>query len=278
MQGNKNPIIIGSWLFMLGCIVLVVFAGLLRSRLAAADGTTATIAYTGAVMMAVLRDARADRLVSAINADSVSPASAGAFHHIGDIGFIGAELSLTVFLGAIAVLAFRHAVLPRWWAALTALVAVVALIGPIGWAALVLGFPVWVLVTPWLVGRTARRRAAAPVDRGCVAGGLARRRRALRRGDVAEPVAQVLQPLVPPLVRGRDALHRAARELDEVVGRDAVRLDPLARGVGQLVRRLAGGRGDELGRVDRALDRVLVLRALARRLERRAERIPVVHH
>ena len=49
--------------------------------------------------------------------------------------------------------------LPRWWAALTALVAVVALIGPIGWAALVWGFPVWVLVTPWLVGRTARSRA-----------------------------------------------------------------------------------------------------------------------
>ena len=150
VQGNKNPIIAGSWLFMLGCVVLVVFAGLLRSRL-------------GAVMMAVFGMLGQTDLVSAINADSVSPASAGAFHHIGDMGFMGAELSLAIFLGATAVLAFRHALLPRWWAALTALVAVVALIGPIGWAALVWGFPVWVLVTPWLVGRTARRRAASPV-------------------------------------------------------------------------------------------------------------------
>jgi hypothetical protein len=163
VQGNKNPIITGSWLFMIGCIVLVVFAGLLRSRLAAADRTMATTAYTGAVMMAVCGMFGQTDLVSAINADSVSAASAGAFHHIGDMGFVGAELSLTVFLGSVAVLAFRHAVLPRWWAALTGLVAVVALIGPIGWAALVWGFPVWMLVTPWLVGRTARRRAASPV-------------------------------------------------------------------------------------------------------------------
>jgi hypothetical protein len=162
VQGNKNPIITGSWLFMVGCLVLVVFAGLLRSRLADAEGghrTLGTIAYSGAVMMAVLGMLTQTDIVSAINADSVSPASAGAFHHIGDLGFMGAELSLAVFLGAVAVLAFRTAVLPRWWAALTALVAVVALIGPIGWAALIFGFPVWLLVTPWLIGRTSRRRA-----------------------------------------------------------------------------------------------------------------------
>ncbi len=163
VQGNKNPIIVGSWLFMIGCVVLVVFAGLLRSRLAAADGTAATIAYTGAVLMAVCGLFTQTDLISAINADSVSATSAGAFHNIGDMGFVGAELSLTLFLGATAVLAFRHAVMPRWWAALTGLVAVVALIGPIGWAALVWGFPVWLLVTPWLVGRTARRRAASTV-------------------------------------------------------------------------------------------------------------------
>jgi hypothetical protein len=162
VQGNKNPIISGSWLFMIGCLVFVVFAAVLRSRLAAAeDGarTLSTIAYSGAVMMAVFGILTQPDIVSAINADSVSPASAGAFHHIGDLGFMGAELSLAVFLGAVAVLAFRNAVLPRWWAALTALVAVVALIGPIGWAALIFGFPVWLLVTPWLVGRTSRRRA-----------------------------------------------------------------------------------------------------------------------
>jgi hypothetical protein len=166
VQGNKNPILLGGWLFMIGCVVLVVFAGILRSRLAAAEGGERTItrlAFTGAVMMALSGMIGQTDLVSAINADSISAASAGAFHRVGDIGFVGAELSLALFLGSVAVLAFRTAVLPRWWAALTTLVAVVALIGPIGWAALVWGFPVWMLVTPWLVGRSARKRAASPV-------------------------------------------------------------------------------------------------------------------
>jgi hypothetical protein len=166
VQGNKNPILLGGWLFMIGCVVLVVFAGILRSRLAAAEGGERTItrlAFTGAVMMALSGMIGQTDLVSAINADSISAASAGAFHRVGDIGFVGAELSLALFLGSVAVLAFRTAVLPRWWAALSLLVAIVALIGPIGWAALIWGFPVWLLVTPWLVGRTSRRRAASAV-------------------------------------------------------------------------------------------------------------------
>jgi hypothetical protein len=166
VQGNKNPILLGGWLFMIGCVALVVFAGILRSRLAAAEGGERTItrlAFTGAVMMALSGMIGQTDLVSAINADSISAASAGAFHRVGDIGFVGAELSLALFLGSVAVLAFRTAVLPRWWAALSLLVAIVALIGPIGWAALIWGFPVWLLVTPWLVGRTSRRRAASAV-------------------------------------------------------------------------------------------------------------------
>ena len=162
VQGNKNPIISGSWLYMIGCLVFVVFAAVLRGRLATAeDGarTLSTIAYSGAVIMAVFGMLTQPDIVSAIDADSISAGSAGAFHHLGDLGFVGVELSLTVFLGAVAVLALRHALLPRWWAALSALVAVVALIGPIGWAALIFGFPVWLLVTPWLVGLTSRRRA-----------------------------------------------------------------------------------------------------------------------
>ncbi len=164
VQGNKNPIILGSWLFMAGCFVFVWLASLLRTRLAAAEGgdrTAATVAYTAAVMMAVFGVLTQSDIVSGIDADSITPASAGAYHHLGDLGFVGAELALTLFLGAVAVLAFRTAVLPRWWAVPTALVAVVAFIGPIGWAALIFGFPVWLLVTPWLVGRSSRGRAGA---------------------------------------------------------------------------------------------------------------------
>jgi hypothetical protein len=164
VQGNKNPIILGSWLFMAGCFVFVWLATLLRTRLADAEGGSspaASVAYAAALMMAVFGVLTQSDIISGIDADSVTPASAAAYHRFSDLGFVGAELGVTLFLGSIAVLAFRTAVLPRWWAALTALVAVVAFIGPIGWAALIFGFPVWLLVTPWLVGRATRSRAAA---------------------------------------------------------------------------------------------------------------------
>src|ERR1044072_4567602 len=38
IQGNQNPIILGSWLWMLGCLAFLWFIALLRPRLAAAGG------------------------------------------------------------------------------------------------------------------------------------------------------------------------------------------------------------------------------------------------
>jgi hypothetical protein len=163
VQGNKNPILTGSWLFMIGCLAFVWFAGVLRSRLAAAeagDRTLSTIAFAGAVMAAAFGIAGQSDIASAINADSVSAATAGTLHRGGDVMFVGAELSIVLLLGAVAVLAFRTAVVPRWWGVAGALVAVVALIGPIGWAALIFGLPVWTLVTAGLLARAPRGRLA----------------------------------------------------------------------------------------------------------------------
>ena len=53
VQGNKNPIILGSWLFMAGCFVFVlarVASALRGSRpQREATRTAATVAYTAAV-------------------------------------------------------------------------------------------------------------------------------------------------------------------------------------------------------------------------------------
>ena len=163
VQGNKNPIILGSWLFMIGCISFVWFAGVLRSRLAAAeagDRTLSTIAFAGGVMAAAFGIGGQSDIASAINADVVSAATAGTLHRGGDVMFVGSELSIVVMLAAVAILAFRTAVVPRWWGIVGALIALVALIGPIGWAALIFGLPVWTLVTAGLLARTPRSRAA----------------------------------------------------------------------------------------------------------------------
>ena len=166
VQGNKNPLIIGSWLFMLGCVAFLWFAGMLRGRLAAAEGGTQTLAsvvFGASVATAVLGIGTQADAASAINASDISPATAGALHHIGDLFFMGAELSLIAVLVATGVLAFRFGILPRWWAAFGFVVAVVLVIGPIGWAALIFGTPVWTLGTGLLVGRTGvRRRVPVP--------------------------------------------------------------------------------------------------------------------
>ncbi len=60
---------------------------------------------------------------------------------------------------AVTALAYRTAVVPKWWRTVGAIVAVVLAIGPTGWAALIFGLPVWTLVTSVLLARTPRSRA-----------------------------------------------------------------------------------------------------------------------
>jgi hypothetical protein len=162
VQGNKNLITVGAFLFVVGCGVFLWFAAVLRSRLAAAEGehaTFSTLVFGSAVAMAVLGACTQTDIASALSADSISPATAGALHNLGDVFFIGAEVSLFGLLLGTAIVAYRTRVLPRWWASIGAVVGVVALIGPIGWAALIWGFPIWLLVTAVFLARSPRTGA-----------------------------------------------------------------------------------------------------------------------
>ena len=137
--GQQEPDHLGSWLFMIGCLVFVWFfarCSARASRRRKAGPHAQTIAYTGAVMAAVFgmliqpatssRDRRG--LISARRPPVRSTTSATCF--------VGAELSLIRLLRRVAVLAFRTAVLPRWWAVFTCWSRSSRSIGPIGWAAL----------------------------------------------------------------------------------------------------------------------------------------------
>jgi hypothetical protein len=149
---------------MVGCVTFLGFGALLRARLAAAEGgdhTLASLAFAGCTAVAVFGIGTQADLASAINASDVSPGAAGALHSAGDLFFVGAELMLIAVVVASVVLAFRTAVLPRWWAIFSALLAVVLLIGPIGWAGLIFGLPIWTIGTSLLVGRSASRRTVA---------------------------------------------------------------------------------------------------------------------
>jgi len=157
IKGNTNSILLGGWLWMLGCVAFVWFANVLRARLVDAEGGRShygTLCFAGALggavfgMLTVAGDVGA-----AINKNDISAATAGALHNGGDMFFVGAELLLILFFLGAAIVALRTRTLPRWWGYFAILIAIVLVIGPIGWAALIFGTPLWVLGTTWFLLR-----------------------------------------------------------------------------------------------------------------------------
>jgi hypothetical protein len=166
-KSDSDTIVLGGWLFMLGCLGFVTFVAGLRVRLTEAAGRASQLpmlALVGAGMAGVcgMLTAGVD-LAGGIDKNDIDPSTAATFHHSVDIFFVGAELAAILPLAAVAVLAWRTRVLPRWWAAFAGLVAVVLIVGPIGWLGLIFGLPLWTLGTSLLVllGSPNRVRAAA---------------------------------------------------------------------------------------------------------------------
>jgi hypothetical protein len=160
VQHNTNDLLIGGWAFILGCLCFIWFVGILRSRLVVSEGgtgTVSTIAFAGGAATAMFGMLiPAGDIAAAINKNEISAATAGTLHHISDAFFVGAELALIILVVGVAVLGFRTRVVPRWFASLGLLLAVVLVIGPIGWAGLIFGLPVWTLVATILLVRPAR--------------------------------------------------------------------------------------------------------------------------
>jgi len=158
-KSSTDTILLGGWLFMIGCLGFVVFVAGVGQRLAAP-----VLALAGAAIAGVsgMLTAAVD-VAGGIDKNDITPATDLAFHHAVDIFFITAELTAVLPLAVIAVLAWRTRVLPRWWAAFSGLVAVVLIVGPIGWIGLIFGVPIWTLGTSLfvLLGSRARMRTAA---------------------------------------------------------------------------------------------------------------------
>jgi hypothetical protein len=158
---------LGGWLFMIGCLGFVIFVAGLRQRLAAAVGNGSQLpglALAGAAMAGVF-----GMLVAAVDVGGgidktdIGPATAASFHHFIDVFFVCAELAAILPIGVVALVAWRTRILPRWWAAFSGLAAIVLVIGPIGWIALIFGLPIWTLGTSLfvLLGSRERMRSAA---------------------------------------------------------------------------------------------------------------------
>lgn len=166
-RSNSNRIIVGGWMFSLGCLGFVSFVAGLRARLAEAAGQASPLpglALAGAAMAGVLGmlTALVD-LVAAVDKNDIDSSIAATFHHSTDLFFIGAELAAVLPLATIAIAAWRTRALPRWWAAFAGLVAVVLAAGPIGWIGLIFGLPIFTLGTSLIVLLGSRERVRATV-------------------------------------------------------------------------------------------------------------------
>jgi hypothetical protein len=165
-QKYTNSIVAGIWIYMIGCLCFVWFAGILRDRIARAEdgGTFSSIAFAGALATAVFGLCMpAGDLAIGLDKNDISASTAATLHRLTDVFFVGAELSAVLLLAGVAAAVWRTGVLPRWWAIVSLVIAVVLLIGPIGWAALLFGMPVWVLATSvFLLRRPVLQRAATP--------------------------------------------------------------------------------------------------------------------
>ena len=154
-KSDSDSVGLGAWLFGLGCLGFVTFIAGLRVRLAEAAGQASQLpglALAGAAMagLAGILTAAVD-LAGAIDKNDIDPATAATFHHSVDIFFVGAELAAILPLAAVAIVAWRTRVLPRWWAAFAGLVAIVLVVGPIGWIGLIFGVPLFTLGTSLFV-------------------------------------------------------------------------------------------------------------------------------
>ena len=154
-QSHTTKILFGGWIFMLGCLSFITFMAGVRTRLVEAVGPSSqlpSLAFVGGALAAGfgMLTAAVD-VCGAINKTDISASTAAALHNSTDVFFVCVELAAILPLAAVAIAAWRTRVLPRWWAAISALVAVVLIIGPIGWLGVIFGIPLWTLGTSLFV-------------------------------------------------------------------------------------------------------------------------------
>ncbi len=164
---DANRILSGSWIFMVGCLAFLWFAVVLRERLAAAEGGSrmfSNLAFLGAAATGAFAMLSAGPdIAAAIQEDDLSQAAAAAMATVGDAFFVGAELSAILLMIGAGMVALHSGLFPKAWAWFSFVLAVILLIGPIGWAGLIFGLPLWIIGTTVFLVRGGETAVAEPV-------------------------------------------------------------------------------------------------------------------
>jgi hypothetical protein len=157
VEANDTAILVGAIVFGFGVLLFLWMLGSLRSRLLAAEGSPgrlASIAFGSGVATAVcLMAIYLPHAQAAFDHENISHTSVDALVHQGDAFFAGVELFAIPLFLATALAALSHAALPRWFGWLSLVLAVMLAVPPIGWLAVFVGLPLWVLIVAALLSR-----------------------------------------------------------------------------------------------------------------------------
>ena len=152
-------IFVSTFLFAVGSLLFLWFAGSLRAALVAAEGGVAriaNIAFAAGVGFSLLTLLFAlPPSVGAFSNESIGASAAEALWYLDDVFFVAAQFTAIPLLVATALVALRTGALPRWLAWLSLLVAAVLLFPLGGVFALGLGVPVWTVATSLVLSRRA---------------------------------------------------------------------------------------------------------------------------
>jgi len=167
VSGNEGGILTSRLLLLVGDFLFILFLGVLRTRLYAAETGSrhwTAIAFGGGMVTAAMLIGTSTPVLAASGADGLEPSAAQALGVLEYAFFIGAGIAGASLLAATGVLAIRTPVLPTWlgWASLVIALLMLTIIGPIGFIAIVIGLPLWVLVVSILLWR--RGNAASSSD------------------------------------------------------------------------------------------------------------------
>jgi len=164
-DGALGRLAIALVLWGLGTIALIWFLDTVREHVSvASDKLGRLLFFFGFAAALLLLASFLPDVSAAFVSDEVGGAIEGggaqALAALGDGFFIGAELMVGGLYAMAAAAALATRVLPAWFGWLSALFAVVAFIPPIGWAVLVWGFPLWILILSALLWRQPSERVA----------------------------------------------------------------------------------------------------------------------
>jgi hypothetical protein len=155
-RDNRTAILAAGTLHVLGGFFFLWFVAILGTALVGLDAALSWLrraALVGGTAAGTLMLALTGPQTTGATTDVelVSPDAAVAFWRLSHTFFVGAEFAFAVFVAAVSLIAFTGYLLPRWLGWVGLVITLVLLIVPVGWIALLLLVPLWLVAVSVLL-------------------------------------------------------------------------------------------------------------------------------